>query len=72
MAILSNPKITPDHVTQQLLKKNTQSQKQQATVPAPVTEADDSVRHPLTAKWTRGYQNKQIVTKSMDTKAPTK
>jgi len=53
---LSRPKITPDHVDKQLLKQDTNSQSQKETT---VMVRDDSVRHPVTARWTRQYQNKQ-------------
>lgn len=68
MAIIARPPITPGHVDRQLVQVSTNSQKQKATVPAPAIEADDSVRHPVTGKWTRQYQNNQIADKSMDTK----
>lgn len=65
---IARPLITPSHCDQQLVKKNTQSQKQQATVPAPVVDRDNSLRDPVTKQFLSRFQNQQSVAADLPVK----
>lgn len=70
MGYISRPKISPDYVAKQLVQKNTNRQSQADGPVAPIVEVtmvDDSVRHPVTGKFTRQFQNSQTGGKSLDT-----
>lgn len=75
MGYISKPKITPDHVSQQLVQKSTNPLGDNQSLKAPNEEAlmlDDAVRHPVTQRFTRQYQNQQSAGKGKMMDRPSK